>query len=567
MSERLLILTAGTNPHAIASVLTRVKEIFDYNKVLILATSASKNDVEEAKGFIKGIIPNSKIVMNVDVDIMDTLFKESISEQDFYTSEKLRKKIEDACKNYKEIYVDVTGGTKLMSSITATITSSLKAESGETKVIGPCQNVSICIGYLTHMELATNASFWWSHRLHRGVGYYPKIPRILAVPWNVDAEQWSRCDSEKNFLDAPSSISLPYFQYGKTLEPLLESIGDWTWLINSITFGDLKIRLVRDRVKELIRVKGWGSLDVDVNIKIETLKSMINESDEVKKERAINEVLSFTGFNNLIIDRMSDPDKMRRITGEDTIKNMTLAEFLLLLRIKGYKGPIYLDTNVIMYGFHNEFFLHDIIVSLMGQRIYKNRLRIVAPHCVFYEVLRKYEESRKSTKKKEERCRGVGPIEFAISSISSMVAKHFEEDVGVLLSFCDPTLHEIIAKEDGILITADTGLFENIRSDSSVKGIAIHVNNYNENYKNVEMEIVRLVRSKLDFKDRYLQAIVKLASSLRRHAAITQTLALLSLISECLGCEGSEKMIVELEGERKTRVTISRSKAEVKVEQ
>jgi len=181
--ERLLILTAGTNPYAIASVMTRVREIFDYDKVFILATSASKKDAEEAVKLIESIISDTKInknkMIDIDVSLMNKLLRESINGHVLNASKKIREEIKKKCGNYKEIYVDVTGGTKLMSSIVMSTTSSLKSgERLHVKVLGPCENVRICLGYLTHLELSSATYSWWSHRLNKNIGYYPKTPRF-----------------------------------------------------------------------------------------------------------------------------------------------------------------------------------------------------------------------------------------------------------------------------------------------------------------------------------------------------------------------------------------------------
>ncbi len=548
MSSRLLILTAGTNPHAIASVLARVKEFFDYNNVLILATSASKNDAEVAKNLIKSIIPNmEEIKIEINADLMDSLFKESISANVFDTTDNIRSKIKERCDKFNEIYIDITGGTKLMSSVVATVASSLKAKSGETKVGSPCEGTTICIGYLTHIELASNAYSWWSHRLDRNVGYYPKIPRILEVPWSVNAETWGSChNSETTLLKQPSEVTLPYFRYFKTLEPFLESVGDITWLLNSLTFDRLEISIERkEKVETLVKVKGWGKLDIKVD------EGGLPKALGVTKEGAEG-FLTFNGFNTLRVEKIGGNKHLRELLNGEALSKRPLWEFLLYLRIKGFKGPIFLDSSVIMKGFHNEFFYHDIVASLLGQKVYVNKLNIVVPHCIFYEILRKYEEDRKS-ERRESHQDFSKVLEFAITSVSAMVANLFKKEVGPLLSFCDPALHELIAKEEGILITADSGLYENVNSDDSVRGVVVNVRDARP--EAMQLQYV-LNKTNLHYSSNYIMLIEKLSDAMREHAKVTQLLALLAMTLR------GDRMI-RIEGEEKVRLRKAEGKAKV----
>ena len=148
----------------------------------------------------------------------------------------------------------------------------------------------------------------------------------------------------------------------------------------------------------------------------------------------------------------------------------------------------------------------------------------------FYEIPRIYEENRKYRKEYGERAKERA-LRFVLSSISSMIAKHFKKEVGPLLSFCDPSLHEIIAEEEGILVTADRGLFENLKSDTSIKGEVVHVNNDGMNNSNIN--ITKKIKE-LGFESEYILTIERLANSLIRHASVVQTLILLSMITDAL---------------------------------
>jgi len=181
---KLLMLTAGTNPPAIASVLTRVKELFDYDRVLVLATSASKIDALRALKLLEKDGLFQKLLQNkieIKEELMDSLTSSAFVGQE-PGLDGLRDLLKDKCSEYKEIYVDITGGTKLMSSATALVANSLKASSGSSKVLGPCESARLCLGYLTHLELSQNALSWWSSRLCSECGYYPKVPKSLGDP-------------------------------------------------------------------------------------------------------------------------------------------------------------------------------------------------------------------------------------------------------------------------------------------------------------------------------------------------------------------------------------------------
>ena len=551
--SKLLILTAGTNPPAIASVLTRVKEIFDYDKVLVLATSASKNDALKALKLLEKDGLFQKLLQNkvkIDEGLMDSLTSSAFVGQE-PGLEKLRKLLENKCNEYDEIYVDITGGTKLMSSATALVANSLKASSGSSKVLGPCDNVRLCLGYLTHLELSQNALSWWSSRLCQGCGYYPKVPRVLETPWNVDLESWSKCDEEKNLLPPPKELPHPLFQYGETLEPLLRSVAAFTLLFNSLTFGDLSVRsFAGTQVANFIEVKNWGTLAIEVEGKHELFEHRCNDENY--------SLAPISGLKRLIVREASNSEKLRELLGNISIKEMGLAEFLLLLRRKGYGGPIYLDSNALMYGFHNELFVQDMVASLMGYNVYSKRLNVIVPQCVFYEVLRIYEERRKYTRpnnpRKEEEA-----VEFVQASVASMVAKHFVKDVGKLLSFCDPALHELVA-EGGLLITADSGLYNNVKNDESVKGIAIKVDNCSEKSALLEYEFRKIMKEN-GYSGSYALVTERLARAAALHAAAVQALAFFMTIADAFGLK-----YVEVKGERVAtlkRVDTKTSKTEI----
>jgi len=317
------------------------------------------------------------------------------------------------------------------------------------------------------------------------------------------------------------------------LEPLLRSVAAFTWLFNSLTFEDLSVRLFTStQITSFMELKKWGTIGIEIKGKHELFEHRCDNKNY--------SLAPISGLRRLIVREASSSEKLRELLGNVNIKGMGLAEFLVLLRTKGYGGPIYLGSNALMYGFHNELFVQDMVASLMGYNVYSKRLNVVVPQCVFYEVLRIYEERRKYMSSNNPQKEAT---EFVQASVASMVAKHFVKDVGKLLSFCDPALHELVA-EGGVLITADSGLYNNIKNDVSVKGVAIKVDNCSEKSALLDYEFRNIMKEN-GYSDSYALVAERPARASALHATAVQALAFFMTIADAFGVSQ-----VEVKGDR-----------------
>ncbi len=525
---KVLVMTAGTNPTAIASILTRVKETFGYDEALILATSASKKDAEEALRLLRedGIYVNRP---EIDTELMDALMARSIAGNASEVVIALRDKFRELCQRYDEIYVDVTSGTKLMSTIVGNAAISMKAGSSEggSKSIGPCTHKSIYLGYVTHMEIA-QAQTWWVKRDCEGCGYYPKVPRIAEIPWVVNLEDWVDVQLQgKPFESCPKEIPHPLFKVQEDVEPLLRSLGSWTWLLNCISRegGEVELRGTSFTWK----TKNWGSSAVETAIDV---------TKAFDKEKATS-FSTLIGRSSLYVEGVGgNPKEIEKLGGSSSLRGLSLGELLLYLRSRGYKGPIYLDTNVLSKGFHNEYFHEEVIGYLLGEWFRKRRLNVKVPSCIYYELVRGIEENKKYRTDLRK-----SAVNFLATTVGAMVAKllGIEESRNC---WCDPELHEL-AGRGGLLVTADKGLFDNVRNDESVKGVAVFM------VVKEDQPTFDFVKNLVEgYSSEYLHNVLRTAEALRRHAVAVQSLSFLSAIADSLNVK-----TFHLKGEREASLT------------
>ncbi len=532
MPSKVLILTAGTNPPAIASVLTRVKEVFDYDKVIILASSASKSDAEAAVEILRKDGFDLKDV-EYNTEIVDGIISNSIKGASTEPESKINDWIREVCKEIGsgEMYVDITGGTKQVSALMMSVARDVKNPKGEEGSVtgSPCDGVKIWIGYLLHLTIAKSEFNWWSSS--GSSGYYPKVPRLHEAIWGRDVSSWERFVTKITPIPMPKSVKLPYFAVGGGAKGLLESIGEMTWLINSLTTDELKVNgLFQDSsTRGFLEVRHWGDLDIEIMLRENNLKDLFRTNNGFRED-SYNAFLSLNGLIPIRIDSVhARSNSLNDLISTLKVKNLKLSSFLTLLRLGGYSNKVYLDTSVLMYGFHNELFEHNMLFSLLGRSLGSKRLQLIAPKCTFLELMKHYEEGRKDLNKVPVLALRYLQAVFALNAVKGANVLEGDEVEGVP-SYCDTVLH-LKGSEEVMIITADSGLYENMRYDDSIKAdiVKVKVDAKEDMRRSVEEWLIKEVRDSLRAESsEYVRTVFEMVKASRVHAAVSQ--AILTLV-------------------------------------
>ena len=247
----------------------------------------------------------------------------------------------------------------------------------------------------------------------------------------------------------------------------------------------------------------------------------------------MNGLLSSVGLKRLCVRGTTNLEKViPNIPKGTSFKDWTLSDFLISIKMLGYSRPIYLDTNTLMFGIHNDVYEAEVTTNLLGETLSRKQFDIKVTECVFNEAFNLYEESRKGVVDDKFK-RSKTTIMFGQSIIASSVGKHFKVEGAGKQSMCDPELHRL-AVEGNMVITADRALYENIRDDTNIKGAAVHVFTGDCSPKGIQT-IARTLQLNKDPRNEYFESAYRLAKAMRKHATVTQFLAIISTLGKGLG--------------------------------
>lgn len=456
--QRALYATTGTNINAILSILVRLYELLGFEKAVLFATWRSRRFVEEAKQRLEEYIASS-VEVEVDEDLMSKLFGPGADVHDVIV--KLQQRLKRECRS-GEVVVDITSGTKLMSSVLM-----LAAEASQ----GACGD-RLWVSYILSHGAEVGWA-WWSSKLSKDAGHYPRVPRLFEIPiaYRVAGHQPESlactCTSVER-LRMPSRVRIPLYVKGGKLEPLTTALSDTTWLFNAITCSEARVYLgVGGTEITLFRVNGWGSEKLEITHELENVDQRRRVCENLipatrdKRENLIKlcmdslfGLVSASGLWRLVVDRASK--------GCDRFglkKDVLLSDLVAGILSGTIKARLLLDTNLAYHGVHNDIIEALYMVALLDPRAVQDQLtqRIAMLPCARREALDRFTDDVKLEP------RGAHP-KAVQDSLAAMVAEWLMEEKSVDTGAKCETQMLMHADENTILATIlathDKGAYE-----------------------------------------------------------------------------------------------------------
>ncbi len=449
---RVLYATVGTNTAAITSVLAAIYEAVGYDRAVLLATSVSRRYAEAAVARLRELLDNPPSSITTDT-LMDSAVRDPGS-----VVQELQGRLKGELLGGNSVVVDVTGGTKLMSSL-ASIAASIStgAAVGENQLL---------LTY-TSSHGVDRLVAWW--RVGEETGFYPRTPRILAKPVIFDLASGASKQPTPNptRVRTPQRLETLSYRRGEGLQPLVKAVGVVQQLLNSVARDEARVYVALgggQRVHAL-SVRGLGYDPGVVEARLGTLFTSRDAARELfdalypgavepggqeKRERmfeawyrALQELTATVGLKRLEVVEQGgcklDVDKYTPLV--DLLDSMSPAT----QSSGGYR--IWGDTNLAYHGAHNDIFELAWRVALRGGRAEPGVLRF--PACAHREALTRYMEKAKQ---------GTSDVHAVLASIASMVTEEYMEEGVDGLGSCEANML-MRADDKTMLVTNDKGAF------------------------------------------------------------------------------------------------------------
>lgn len=446
---RVLYATVGTNAAAITSVLAAAYEVLGYDRAVLLATNVSRRYAEDARRRLDALIEGGPNV------VIDELMTHAVRDPGGVVQE-LQGTLKRELQNGHDVIVDVTGGTKLMSSIASTAASiSVRAASSHQLLLTytSSHGVDRLVG-------------WWA--VSDETGFYPRVPRLLAKPVIFDIVSGSRqaASPSPTRIRVPKRLESLSYRRGRGFQPLNTAVGLVHQLLNSVARDEARVYIeVGERSSgvqriHVLTVKGLGFEPETVSVELHTLFKSEDaactlysasypiaghggrntcEDDGFRKWLGLlRELPVAAGLWRLVVSEHANCPEFVK-------KHASLVDILESSLGKGYR--VWGDTNLAYLGAHNDIYELAWRMALSGRRGEPNVLRF--PACAYREALSNYMEAAK---------RSTSDIKAVLSGIASMAAEALLEQGVEGHGTCEANML-VSARGKTILATNDKGAF------------------------------------------------------------------------------------------------------------
>ncbi len=447
---RVLYATVGTNTAAITSVLAAIHETVGYDVAVLLATSVSRRYAEAAIARLRELVDNPP-----SSTVIDTLMDGAARDPGSVVRE-LQGRLKSGLQGGDSFVVDITGGTKLMSSL-ASIAASISTSAAR-------DGNQLLLTYTSSHGIDRLVAWW---RVGDDTGFYPRVPRILAKPIIFELTSGASKPPTPNpaRVRTPQRLESLSYRRRQGLQPLVRAAGVTQQLLNSVTRDEARVYIVLGGAQRMhaLSVKGLGYDPGVVEIRLGGLftsrdaarrlfdaiyPAAVEPGEQEKREKmfetwrvALEELTAIVGLRRLeVVDQSGCKLDVGRYTPlVDLLESVSSQP--------GEKHRVWGDTNLAYHGAHNDVFELAWRMALRGVKGEPGVLRF--PACAYREALTSYMEKAKQ---------GTSDIHALLASIASMVTEEYMEEGVDGLGSCEANM--LMRGDDKtILVTNDKGAF------------------------------------------------------------------------------------------------------------